>query len=201
MAGIKANSVSVSMLDGDTAVDQAKAGYVTAEQVTLTTTPTGASYSWALSTPAGSTARADLSSTTAAGPVFTPDVAGYYVVTVTVGGSTAYILRLSVTQVAAVDTYEAVRFAPKAPTAVPTPPLGEAMFFSSTDARLVSKDTSGVVRPHASRLASYTVATLPSAATQGAGCMIYVSNELGGAVLAFSDGTVWRRCTDRAVVS
>ncbi len=30
---------------------------------------------------------------------------------------------------------------------------------------------------------------------------VYVSDESGGAVPAFSDGTEWRRCTDRAVVS
>ncbi len=47
---------------------------------------------------------------------------------------------------------------------------------------------------------SYTVATLPSAATY-ARCTIYVGDETGGAVLAFSDGTNWRRVTDRAVVS
>ena len=46
---------------------------------------------------------------------------------------------------------------------------------------------------------SYTVATLPSAAT--AGQSIYVSDETGGAVLAFADGTNWRRVTDRAVVA
>lgn len=46
---------------------------------------------------------------------------------------------------------------------------------------------------------SYTVATLPSAAT--AGQMIYVSDESGGAVIAFSDGTNWRRVTDRNIVS
>lgn len=45
----------------------------------------------------------------------------------------------------------------------------------------------------------YTVATLPSAAE--AALIIYVSDEVGGAVLAFSDGTNWRRVTDRAVVS
>ncbi len=48
---------------------------------------------------------------------------------------------------------------------------------------------------------SYTVAGLPSASTAGAGAAIYVSDETGGAVLAFSDGTNWRRCTDRAIVS
>jgi hypothetical protein len=46
-----------------------------------------------------------------------------------------------------------------------------------------------------------TVAGLPSAANAGAGAIIYVSNETGGATLAFSDGTNWRRVTDRAVVS
>lgn len=47
---------------------------------------------------------------------------------------------------------------------------------------------------------SYTVAGVP-AANAAAGQIIYVSNETGGAVLAFSDGTNWRRVTDRAVVS
>ena len=51
------------------------------------------------------------------------------------------------------------------------------------------------------RCKSYTVATVPSATALGAGSQIYVSNETGGAVLAFSDGTNWRRVTDRAVVS
>ena len=50
------------------------------------------------------------------------------------------------------------------------------------------------------RVPSYTVATLPSAATYARG-IIYVSNEVGGAVLAFSEGAAWRRVTDRAVVS
>lgn len=46
---------------------------------------------------------------------------------------------------------------------------------------------------------SYTVATLPSATT--AGGMIYVSDETGGATMAFSDGTNWRRVQDRAIVA
>ena len=49
------------------------------------------------------------------------------------------------------------------------------------------------------QLPSYTVTTLPVATT--AGGMIFVSNETGGAVPAFSDGTNWRRVTDRAIVS
>lgn len=51
------------------------------------------------------------------------------------------------------------------------------------------------------KLPSYTVGTVPAAGTHGAGAMIYVSNETGGAVPAFSDATNWRRVTDRAVVS
>lgn len=53
----------------------------------------------------------------------------------------------------------------------------------------------------AMRVGSYTVAGLPGAAASGAGAIALVSNEAGGAVLAFSDGTAWRRVTDRAIVS
>ena len=49
-------------------------------------------------------------------------------------------------------------------------------------------------------LATYTVATLPTASSFTRG-LIYVSDETGGATLAFSDGTNWRRVQDRAVVS
>ncbi|WP_448208584.1 glycosyl hydrolase family 28-related protein [Azospirillum sp. sgz302134] len=51
----------------------------------------------------------------------------------------------------------------------------------------------------ASVLRSYTVGTVPSPAAVAQ--MIYVSNESGGAVVAFSDGSNWRRVTDRAVIS
>lgn len=47
---------------------------------------------------------------------------------------------------------------------------------------------------------SITVANLPPAANY-TGCMYYVSNETGGAVMCFSDGTNWRRVTDRNVAS
>jgi hypothetical protein len=64
--------------------------------------------------------------------------------------------------------------------------------------------TSPSVALHAAgpvRVASYTAAALPSASASGAGAIAYVSNEAGGAVLAFSDGAAWRRVTDRAVVA
>lgn len=49
------------------------------------------------------------------------------------------------------------------------------------------------------RVARHDVAALPSATVPGE--IIFVNDETGGAVLAFSDGTNWRRVTDRAIVS
>ena len=46
---------------------------------------------------------------------------------------------------------------------------------------------------------SFVVASLPSAAQPGQ--MIYVSDETDGSVMAFSDGSNWRRITDRTIVS
>ena len=52
------------------------------------------------------------------------------------------------------------------------------------------------------RLPTYTVATLPAVPPIANGIyMIGVSDETGGAVPAFSDGTNWRRVQDRAIVS
>ena len=73
-----------------------------------------------------------------------------------------------------------------------------------TDAVTVSYDlgsisTSGVFTPDQLVLPTYTVTTLPSASTPAQ--LIYVSNESGGATIAFSDGTNWRRVQDRAIVS
>lgn len=49
-------------------------------------------------------------------------------------------------------------------------------------------------------LRDYTVATLPDATVHDYG-LIFVTNETGGATVAFSDGTNWRRVQDRAIVS
>lgn len=46
----------------------------------------------------------------------------------------------------------------------------------------------------------YAVADLPDAAGHQ-GRTVYVSNEAGGATIAFSDGVDWRRISDRAIVS
>ena len=49
-------------------------------------------------------------------------------------------------------------------------------------------------------LPSYTVANLPTSGV-GAGAMAFCTNDAGGAVPCFYDGSAWRRVTDRAVAS
>jgi len=68
-----------------------------------------------------------------------------------------------------------------------------------SEADLGTLVTSGLIYPDQFVLPSYTTSTLPSAAVAGA--MIYVTNEAGGPVPAFADGTNWRRVTDRAIVT
>ena len=51
------------------------------------------------------------------------------------------------------------------------------------------------------RVPSFAAAQLPPASAAGAGAIVNVPDEIGGAVLAFSDGTAWRRVTDRLVVA
>ena len=46
----------------------------------------------------------------------------------------------------------------------------------------------------------FTVATVPDATISKAR-LIYVSDEAGGATIAFSDSVNWRRCQDRAIIS
>lgn len=64
-----------------------------------------------------------------------------------------------------------------------------------------SSPTTNAVKQYVDQqqLISYTVGTLPSASP--AGKQIYVSDESGGAVPAFSDGANWRRVTDRSIVT
>jgi hypothetical protein len=75
-----------------------------------------------------------------------------------------------------------------------------------TDAATVEYDlgsivTSGVVQPDALILPTKTVAQLASLSASPAAQFVYCSDESGGAVPAFSDGTNWRRVTDRAIVT
>lgn len=49
-------------------------------------------------------------------------------------------------------------------------------------------------------LPSYTVSTVPTASASTAQ-IIFVSDETGGATLAYSDGSNWRRLQDLAIIS
>jgi hypothetical protein len=63
----------------------------------------------------------------------------------------------------------------------------------------VFKSNTGV-SPSTSIIPTYIVASLPTASANK-DALITVSDEAGGYALAFSDGTNWRRSTDRVVVS
>jgi hypothetical protein len=91
--------------------------------------------------------------------------------------------------------------------------LAQPMFFYTSNALRIAILASGEVGVGTAspttalhvnggvRVGQVAKASLPSAATVGAGTLFHVTDEAGGAVLAFSDGTDWRRVTDRAVVS
>lgn len=75
---------------------------------------------------------------------------------------------------------------------------------SAADSKIIYAEVDGTEVFHVDKdgvvkLPSFVMASLPSAATVGR--VIYISNEVGGATLAFSDGTNWRRVADLAVVS
>ena len=105
----------------------------------------------------------------------------------TVGGTTSSILFETVSDYGAITS-----------TATDTVNYGGV---ADTVVALVNSDY-GVVETSGGpvEFPQYTVAGVPSASAY-TGHMIYVSNESGGSVMAFSDGTNWRRMTDRAVIS
>lgn len=81
----------------------------------------------------------------------------------------------------------------------------EVMIFTQTsvnvptDSSVTSAKLSGVLEmPDVLKVKSYAKASLPTAV---AGGIIFVTDETGGAVIAFGDGTNWRRSTDRSVVA
>lgn len=125
--------------------DAVSTGYVTHERVTLSTNPTGTSYSWGMSAPIGSAvSRSALSSYDTASPTFIPDVAGVYVLTCTVDATT-YTLRVTATSTSFAQLVEAVRFSPKTDASVPTPAAGLTMYYSSDQTALCVKDSAGDV--------------------------------------------------------
>jgi hypothetical protein len=61
--------------------------------------------------------------------------------------------------------------------------------------------TVGLFYPDQLVLPSYTVSQLGNLGAFPGGQMVFCTNDSGGPVPAFSDGTNWRRVTDRAIVS
>lgn len=148
MSGILASSAAHTMTAPDTSPNDVESGYVTNQQIALSTTPTGTTYVWALSIPSGSTpARSGLTAASGATSSFTPDVAGEYVVQCIVDGVTVYVIRCSVANAAAQDAIGALRFMPLADSTVQTPSTGRVLYYSSTQSKMVTKDSSGTVHP------------------------------------------------------
>lgn len=144
MAGIVA--VSSSQTHSPASADDTASGYITGDQIVLTTNPTGTNYSWALSSPSGSNAlRVRFAGDDQPSASFVPDVSGVYSVVAVVDGVT-YTLRLSVTQLAQSTALEALRLLPVADSQVPPPPVGVALYYSSTQGALAVKDPSNTVK-------------------------------------------------------
>jgi hypothetical protein len=79
--------------------------------------------------------------------------------------------------------------------------LGEVTSAPTVEYDLGTESTSGIITPSLLLLPSYTVAELGSLTASPAGQFVFCTNESGGSIPAFSDGTNWRRVTDRAIVS
>jgi hypothetical protein len=77
--------------------------------------------------------------------------------------------------------------------------LGSISDGASATINLGGLTISGIIAPSTFILPTYTVSTLPAA--NPAAQMVFVSDESGGPIIAFSDGTNWRRTTDRNVVT
>lgn len=146
MAGIMANAASATMVSGDTSADNAVSGYVADEQISLSVTPTGSAYVWAISKPSGATSRSDLAADDTATSAFTPDTAGEWLVSLVVDSTTTYVLRISVTDTATGYVFEAMRFPPKTAASVATPATGGSVFMNSATSLLSIKRSTGTVR-------------------------------------------------------
>lgn len=87
---------------------------------------------------------------------------------------------------------------PIAPTSHPNEVEHRRLLAERANAGLPKDGTEGMTEPL--KLKQLTVAELP-AASVWTGAIVFVTDETGGAVTAFSDGTNWRRTQDRAIVS
>jgi len=144
MSGILANSSTATMVDADTTPDNARSGYVTADQITLGVTGTPVSTVWSMAKPSAETAACELSSSTDPNPTFTATVDGYFTVVCVVDGTTTYVLRMAVARVGVVSTLTAVRMLPILNASVPTPATGRTLFSSSDLNDLAQKLPDGI---------------------------------------------------------
>ncbi len=146
MAGIGA--VAASKTHVASGADVSASGFIANERVALSATPAGSGYAWSVSAPSDSRpALSDLNDDTDTTPSFTPDVAGFYVVSVLVDGVTLYVLRLEVAEVGIVRPSYALNLPSYADSQVPTPSIGVTLYYSTTASKAVVKDTSGTVTP------------------------------------------------------
>lgn len=133
------------MVDGD--ADGVVSGYVTAAQITLSTTPAGAGHAWALSKPSDAAAKSDLSASSGTSVLFTPDVEGEYLASCTVDGPVTYVLRIQVVEPAPTAIRGAIRFLARTLASITTPTLGtEVLYYDSTVSRYRSKKSDGSLR-------------------------------------------------------
>jgi hypothetical protein len=79
--------------------------------------------------------------------------------------------------------------------------VGDAFGPNDAPAERARLTAAGLAVTGSIKPAAVAKAALPSASQSGAGAMLMVTDEAGGPVIAFSDGTAWRRVTDRAVVA
>lgn len=135
MAGIQA--VSASKTHDDSGADVSATGFIVGERIALATDPAGTSHAWSLSAPSDSApARSALDDDDDATPSFIPDVPGYYVVSVTLNGSTLYVLRIAVVSTATVRIGEVQHMLPIADSQVTTPQTGFAFYCGSDHSSL-----------------------------------------------------------------
>lgn len=143
MAGITA--IASSKTHAASGVDVTASGFIAGEGITLTASPTGTDYLWSIALPSGSSAaRVGFAGETEASASFTPDVTGLYSASVTVDG-TVYVLRMSVTAIAASSLVQLLRLSPIADEEAPTPTVGGGLYWSSTQGALALKDSAGDV--------------------------------------------------------
>jgi hypothetical protein len=79
--------------------------------------------------------------------------------------------------------------------------LGLITTVAATEIDMGTVVTSGLLYPDQLVLPTKTVAQLANTSASPAGQFVFCSNESGGSIPAFSDGTNWRRVSDRAIVT